>query len=84
MAKKVNVHINLILAQIRTQHGKRMMKLKKQADSLKEYARKKGKRYWKALLKASAEKETIIVIANIPDKKGAVVTNPEILIEVFA
>ena len=77
MAKRVDMRRNLILAQIRTQHEEGM-------TELKEYDKTKGKRYGKAILKASTEKERIIDMADIPGEKDAAATHLEILTEVRA
>lgn len=84
VAKRVDVQRNLILAQIRTQYEDKILKLKKQVDGLKEYAKKKGKKYEKAILKANTEKETIMEMADILGEKDAAETHLESLMEVLA
>ena len=84
VAKRLEVQRNLILAQIRTQYEDRILKLKKQVDGLKSYAKKKGKRYEKGILKANTEKETLLDMADILGEKDAAATHLESMMEVLA
>jgi hypothetical protein len=84
VAKRLEVQRNLILAQIRTQYEDRNLKLKKQVDGLKSYAKKKSKRYEKGVLKANTEKETLLDMADILGEKDATATHLESMMEVLA
>lgn len=84
VAKRVEVQRDLIVAQIRAQYEDKLLKLEKQVEGLKEHVKKKGKKYEKTLLKANAEKNTLLEMADILGEKDVAAARLESMLEVLA